>query len=312
MTVIFIYHELPHYGAGTALTNLEYHHRKNGIPTALLYLYDIKDLSFLNRYTNPIVVCNTIVSYPLVQALSNTNVPTYWYIHEWIDDKLNWLNNFNSNIFKTNITPIFVCKKSYDNYKQHIPHLNKHMIMYNGIPTDVLHMKANQFKVPRRECLTIAIIGTIEDRKNQQAFIDNVLCKLEKPVHLLLVGRIAMNLKIDPHTESITFTNHVDNAIPYIMSADIIVSYSLNEVLPIHIIESFYCKKPVIATNVGGISEMIDGVNGFLIDTNDSSACISRINELKDADLRRDIGEKAYTTFLSKFDAAKTCKLLSP
>jgi hypothetical protein len=114
MTVIFIYHELPHYGAGAALINLETHHRTQGIKTALLYLYDITDLSFLYQYDDPIVVCNTILSYPLVEALSKTNVPTYWYIHEWIDENHNWLDYFNPDIFNSHIRPIFVCNKSYE------------------------------------------------------------------------------------------------------------------------------------------------------------------------------------------------------
>jgi glycosyltransferase involved in cell wall biosynthesis len=309
MTVIFVYHEIQNYGAGAALHSLERYHRLQGIPTALVYLYDIKDLSFLNKYPNPVVVCNTIISYPLVQALSNTNVPTYWYIHEWNDEKHDWMKHFNPNIFTSKIMPIFVCQKSYENYKEKIPYLNNYMIMYNSIPIDVLVVKTTQFKVNKRDCLTIAMIGSVEDRKNQQAFIDNVFYKLTQPVHLLLVGRIMKPLTIKAEFQNqITITNHVENAVPYIMSADIIVSYSLNEVMPMHIIESFYCKKPVISTNVGGISEMIDNTNGFLIEPNDAETCYQRINELNDFNTREKIGENAYNTYLNKFNSS--CKLL--
>ena len=305
MTVIFIYHELPHYGAGGALINLETYHREKGIPTALLYLYDITNISFLNDYKDPVVICNTIVSYPLVNALSKTNVPTYWHIHEWNDATYEWINQFDTNIFNTHIRPIFVCNKCYENYKQRIPHLKDPIILYNGIPKNVLKLKADEYELPRNECLTIAIIGSICDRKNQQAFIDNVYSKLEQPVRLLLVGRILLDLNIDPGY-NVSLVNHVDNPIPYIMASDIIVCYSLNEVLPMHIIESFYCKKPVISSNIGGISEMIeDGVNGFLIESNDADACVSRINELRDPLLRERLGEKAHETFLEKFDGEK-------
>jgi glycosyltransferase involved in cell wall biosynthesis len=161
-------------------------------------------------------------------------------------------------------------------------------------------MKAAEYELPRDNCLTIAIIGSVCDRKNQQAFIENVYSKLEKPVRLLLVGRILINITIEEN--NIIVTNHVENAIPYIMASDIIVCYSLNEVLPMHIIESFYCKKPVISTNVGGISEMIeDGVNGFLIESNDAEKCISRINELRDSRLRERLGENSYKTYLERF-----------
>jgi hypothetical protein len=49
MTVIFVYHEPQNYGASAALLNLEQFHREKGISTALLYLYDIKDLYFLQK-----------------------------------------------------------------------------------------------------------------------------------------------------------------------------------------------------------------------------------------------------------------------
>jgi len=314
MTVIFVYHEPQNYGASAALLNLEKFHRDNGVSTALLYLYDIKDLFFLQKYKNPVVVCNTIASYSLVQALSNTDIPTYWYIHEWIDSAHNWMQFFNPSIFNTNIKPIFVCNKSYENYKSRIPHIKNHMIMYNSISKDTLDTKSSQFTALRPDHFTIAIIGSVEDRKNQQAFINNVFYKLDQkylPVHLLIVGRILKPLSLT-NRENITIVNHVENAIPYIMAADIIISYSLNESMPMHIIESFYCKKPVISTNVGGISEMIeDGVNGYLIEPNDSVTCITKINQLFDKEMRDKIGENAYNTYLTKFETSVTSKLLS-
>ena len=306
---IFVYHEKQNYGAGQALINLEQYHKNHNIPTVMLYLYEIHNLSVLNQYTNPVVVCNTIASYPLVEALSKTNVTTYWYIHEWIDDTYNWLRHFNPSIFHSNVKPIFVCNASFHNFKQKIPYIKNHMIMYNSISQQTLQEKVNEFKVNRPDNIVIAMIGSVEDRKNQQAFIDNVFSHITQPVTLLLVGRVLKPLYINSQLKSrITVIDHVHNALPYIMSSDIIVSYSLNEVMPMHIIESFYCKKPVISTNVGGISEMIeDGMNGYLI--NDAATCIQRINELLQKEQRETIGEAAYTTFLSKFE--NTCKLLS-
>ena len=309
MTVIFIYHEKQNYGAGQALIQLEQYHKKNNIPTVMLYLYEIHNLSFLNQYTNPVVVCNTIASYPLVEALSKTNVTTYWYIHEWIDDTYNWLRHFNPVVFHSNIKPIFVCNASFENFKNKIPYIKNHMIMYNSISQHLLQEKVNEFKVNRPDNIVIAMIGSVEERKNQQAFIDNVFSHINPPVTLLLVGRVLKPLYISTQLKSrITIIDHVHNALPYIMSSDIIVSYSLNEVMPMHIIESFYCKKPVISTNVGGISEMIeDGINGYLV--NDASTCIQRINELFQKERREQMSEAAYQTFLSKFE--NTFKLLS-
>ena len=308
MTVIFVYHEKQNYGAGQALIQLMNYHNTHNVCTAMLYLYNINNVSVFNQYSNPIVVCNTVASYPLVEALSKTDIITYWYIHEWIDDTYNWLQHFNPNIFLSNIKPIFVCNASFENFKKKIPYLKNHMIMYNGISQHILDEKVNEFKVNRPDNIVIAMIGSVENRKNQQAFIDNVFSKLEN-INLLLVGRVLKPLYIHAQLKSrISVIDHVHNALPYIMSADIIVSYSLNEVMPMHIIESFYCKKSVISTNVGGISEMIeDGKNGYLI--NDATDCIMRINELLQKEKREQIGQAAYETYLSKFE--NTFKLLT-
>jgi glycosyltransferase involved in cell wall biosynthesis len=306
---IFVYHEKVHYGAGQALLQLEKYHKTNNISTTMLYLYNIHNISIFNEYQNPVVICNTIASYPLVEALSKTNVTTYWYIHEWIDDTYNWLRNFNPAIFDSNVKPIFVCNASYENFKKRIPSIKNHTIMYNSISQQVLQEKVYEFKVNRPDNIVIAMIGSVEYRKNQQVFIDNVFSKITQPVTLLLVGRVLKPLYINAQLKSrITVIDHVHNALPYIMSSDIIVCYSSNEVMPMHIIESFYCKKPVISTNVGGISEMIeDGVNGYLI-TN-APTCIERINELLQKERREQMGEKAYETYCNKFE--NTFKLLT-
>jgi glycosyltransferase involved in cell wall biosynthesis len=96
----------------------------------------------------------------------------------------------------------------------------------------------------------------------------------------------------------------VDNAVPYINLSDIIVSYSINEVLPMNIIESFYCGKPVVSSNVGGICEMIDDkYNGYLFDVNDHDNCFSILcNLIEDENLRCDIGNNAKQKFFEKFD----------
>jgi hypothetical protein len=118
-----------------------------------------------------------------------------------------------------------------------------------------------------------------------------------------LVGQENRRLIINPlYYNSIDIIGNVDNALPYINSCDIIISYSKSEVLPLSIIESFYCSKPVVTTDVGGISEVIKhGENGFLI--NNKHECYDSLSKLiENSDRRRAIGEKALATFYSKFN----------
>jgi glycosyltransferase involved in cell wall biosynthesis len=61
------------------------------------------------------------------------------------------------------------------------------------------------------------------------------------------------------------FLGYMPNASNFIPQFDALLITSQSEGIPQVIFESFYHKKPVISTNVGGIPEIIqDGVNGLL------------------------------------------------
>ena len=67
--------------------------------------------------------------------------------------------------------------------------------------------------------------------------------------------------------------NVAHNRLPQILNAaDIFILTSVAEGVPNAILESMACGLPVVATDVGGISEVVKpGVNGFLIDTRQPS-----------------------------------------
>ena len=53
-----------------------------------------------------------------------------------------------------------------------------------------------------------------------------------------------------------------------INQADCLLMFSNYENLPLVILESMACGKPVISTNVGGINEVVNSTNGVLLDSN--------------------------------------------
>jgi len=64
--------------------------------------------------------------------------------------------------------------------------------------------------------------------------------------------------------------------------ADFFVLFSNFENLPCVLIESFACGKPVVATNVGGIPDIVNQDRGKLIDTKDETALENAINYMLD------------------------------
>jgi glycosyltransferase involved in cell wall biosynthesis len=86
---------------------------------------------------------------------------------------------------------------------------------------------------------------------------------------------------------------------------DVILMPSLSEGLPLALLESMALGKPVVASEVGGIPEVIkDGINGVLVPPGDAGALAEKIVGLLISDkLRENLGKNARHTILSQFTA---------
>ena len=87
------------------------------------------------------------------------------------------------------------------------------------------------------------------------------------------------------------------------------------ENLPFSIMEALAAGKPVVASDIGGIPEMVDdGVNGFLFPAGDVDALARRIADLLDSpDLRRELGrhgrEKARELYNADYHYGKIIEI---
>ena len=102
------------------------------------------------------------------------------------------------------------------------------------------------------------------------------------------------------------FLEPVSDPAPYYRSLDVYVSTSHHEGLPLSVIEAMACGVPVVAPRVGGIPEIVvDGEQGFLVDSHDPSEFARRILDLvRDPALRREMGDRAAQRVRSDFSAA--------
>ena len=86
-------------------------------------------------------------------------------------------------------------------------------------------------------------------------------------------------------------------------ASDVFCLISNYEGLPISIIEGMRADLPVLASNVGGVPELVeDGVNGFLINRGDIKQLAEKIIcLLKDKKLLMNMGKKSREIYLEKF-----------
>jgi glycosyltransferase involved in cell wall biosynthesis len=88
----------------------------------------------------------------------------------------------------------------------------------------------------------------------------------------------------------------------------IYVQPSRSESFGIAVVEALACQKPVVATKVGGIPEIIeDGKNGLLVEPDDPGALAEALRRvLKDRELQKAIAHNGYVTVQERFRSENT------
>lgn len=89
-------------------------------------------------------------------------------------------------------------------------------------------------------------------------------------------------------------------AMTTLKSSTILVVPSRMESIPWTIKEAFYLKVPVVATNVGGVPEIVeDQVTGILVPPNDPSTLLNAINSLlANKELAKKLIDNAFNSFI--------------
>jgi glycosyltransferase involved in cell wall biosynthesis len=106
-----------------------------------------------------------------------------------------------------------------------------------------------------------------------------------------------------PARERIVFTGRREDVSALTADLSVAVLPSLREAQGIAILEAMARRRPVVATRVGGIPEVItDGIDGLLVPPADSEALAAAIGSiLADAALARRLGDAGYRTVAERF-----------
>ena len=127
----------------------------------------------------------------------------------------------------------------------------------------------------------IVSVGTLYWIKNQEMIIKTIVKLKNRGINLKLIllgdgeNRNALTTMIrDSQAEEyIEMPGVVKNVENYLQNADLYVSASKTEGLPLSILEAMATGLPVVATNAGGTKDIVsDNVNGFIVRVDDDDA----------------------------------------
>lgn len=133
----------------------------------------------------------------------------------------------------------------------------------------------------------------------------SLLKKKYPNVKLKIAGEGNLRASLEEYSKKQALENNVEfmgyqNQIPFLLSScSIYVHSSLQDVFPNAILEAMASKKPVIATNVGGIPEIIkNNYDGIICDPNSEEIASAIIKVFNDQNFRDKIIKNGYSTVL--------------
>ncbi|HEY5884034.1 MAG TPA: glycosyltransferase family 4 protein [Pyrinomonadaceae bacterium] len=205
----------------------------------------------------------------------------------------------------------------------------RHELVYNAV--DLSRVKRNaglgkQFRerhgIPKDRIVVVQVSWMIPEKGVPELLgVAAELIKQKPNVHFVLVGEGEHRQRFMQHaeqlglSENVTFTGLV--ADPFgegvYEAADIVCQLSAwEELFGWMIAEAMAYGKPIVATRVGGIPELVkDGLSGFLVKRGDVPATVEAFAQLSESlELRKRMGDAGAAIVREKFDLKQNVQKL--
>lgn len=184
-----------------------------------------------------------------------------------------------------------------------------------GVPRDRLHLHPNAWRPggdglagpAAREALSLGEagfhlgwIGRLSREKAPDVLVEALGRLGDLPWTASFVGEGPMRAPLRQRVrelglaERVRWHGTVPGAARYLAAFDLVVLSSRTEGTPIVLLEAMSASRPVVATRVGGVPDLVDGA-ARLVDPEEPEALAAAIRELhRDAGLREELGRAAH------------------
>jgi glycosyltransferase involved in cell wall biosynthesis len=171
--------------------------------------------------------------------------------------------------------------------KQYIPSLNTSIIpdMKAGLSFDEDNIKKIRNSLPKK--IIVGHVGALVSNDKGQEYIlqaAKILQQTHPSIHFLLVGEGSDEATLKKQAEdlkNISFVGFKNNIGDYLRAFDIFLFPSLQEGLGSTLLDAMEAKLPIIATNIGGIPDIIQHEkNGLLIESKNAQNIVDEVLSL--------------------------------
>jgi glycosyltransferase involved in cell wall biosynthesis len=221
-------------------------------------------------------------------AARSLGIPSVFTAHGWaFTDGASWLRKLLAWPIEkaaARIGTAVICVSRYDYnlaLKYRVVPECKMEVVWNGI-TDT-----DQIAIPgENRQLTIVMIARFAHPKDQEGLIKALSSVVATNWKLVFVGDgpeldncVKQVTKLNLN-ERVVFAGMQADVLPYLRSADLFVLWSKYEGLPISIIEAMRSGLATIASDVGGVSELVTPTTGLVVPYPDTDSLAIAINNL--------------------------------
>lgn len=184
--------------------------------------------------------------------------------------------------------------------------IDSHLYDLNGTGTDI----RKQLGINEKQCL-IGTVGSLDTVKGHSYFLKAAAKIVETSMDTMFIvagsGNLLKSLKKETSLlgieKNVIFLGFREDIPSVLQCMDIFVFPSLSEGLPLAVLEAMAAGKPVVATDVGGIPEVIgDGQTGFLVPPKNPDLLAEKITFLiRDRALRSRFGHSGRARVQKEF-----------
>ena len=200
---------------------------------------------------------------------------------------IKWLKNVDRWMYNQYKYVISISQKTEDNLKNYIGQSRcRFVTIHNGIDIDRFKDASPLDESTKGTSKTIiTMVAAFREQKDQMTLVQSMKFLDTNRYEIWLVGDGEKRHQVESHVKELGLTNNVRfwgnrNDVPSILkSSDIVVMSSKWEGFGLSIVEGMAAKKPVIATDVDGLSQVV-GNAGILFQVGDAKQLAGEIEQL--------------------------------